>query len=107
MTARPPVLDTRDAAAVLAGMLARRPGYLPGWRPQPGEPAHALLAAVAHLTGLAIERLNRVPERDLLAFLDGCGIDLAPPQAARAAVVFTLAPDTPVDVALPEDTELA
>src|SRR4029453_10131976 len=107
MTARPPVLDGRDAAAVLAELLGRRPGYLPDWRPQPGDPAYALLAATAHLAGLTIERLNRVPVRDLLGFLSAAGIEPLPPQAARTAVVFQLAPDAPVDVALPEGTELA
>jgi predicted phage baseplate assembly protein len=107
MTARPPVLDARRAGDVLAGLLVRRPGYLPGWRPRPGEPAHALLAATAYLAGLIIERLNQVPERDLLAFLSASGIELAPPHAARTPVVFRLASDAPVDVALPEDTELA
>ena len=107
MTARPPVLDARAAADVLAGLLARRPGYLPGWRPQPGESAYALLEATAYLAGLTIERLNQVPERDLLAFLSMSGLELAPPHAARTPVVFQLAPDAPVDVALPEGTELA
>ena len=107
MTARPPVLDERDAAAVLGGLLDRRPGYLPSWRPQPGEPAHALLEAVARLAGLTIERLNQVPERDLLAFLSASGVELSPPRPASTPVVFRLAPDAPVDVALPEGTELA
>jgi predicted phage baseplate assembly protein len=107
MSGRAPTLDGRDASAVLAELLARRPGYLPEWRPQAGEPAHAVLEAVALLAGLAIDRLDQVPERDLLAFLGAAGIELLPPHAASTPVVFRLAADAPVDVGLPEGTELA
>jgi predicted phage baseplate assembly protein len=107
MTGRAPTLDGRDVSVVLAELLARRPGYLPAWRPEAGEPAYALLQAVALLAGLTVDRLDQVPERDLLAFLGAAGIELLPPHAASTPVVFRLAADAPVDVALPEGTELA
>lgn len=83
-----PLFDPRTAGQVLRELLARRPGYAPEWRPQEGGPSWALLHIYARLVQIVIERLNRAPDKNLLAFLDMLGIDAIPAQAARAPVVF-------------------
>ncbi|MER5225470.1 putative baseplate assembly protein [Streptomyces flaveus] len=95
------------AAEALAGLLRRSPGYLPGWRPEPGTPGHALLEVLARFAGLVDEGLGQIPDKYLLAFLDATGTTLLPPEPARAPLVFTLAEDAPTDVALPADSEVA
>lgn len=95
------------AARVLAELLRRNPGHLPGWRPGSGTPGHALLEVVARFAGLIDEGLAQIPDRYLLSFLDATGTTLLPPAPARAPLVFTLAEDAPTDVALPADSEVA
>ena len=48
-----------------------------------------------------VYRLNRVPEKNHLAFLDLVGITLFPPSAARADVTFWLSAPQPRTVVLP------
>src|SRR5882757_7153334 len=56
------------------------------------DPGITLIETVAHMADQIVYRLNRVPEKNHLAFLDLVGISLFPPMAARAdgddAVVF-------------------
>ena len=107
MIALPPVLDGRDEAALLAELRQKVAGYLPGWRPRPQGSGDALLTLLAHFGALVVAGLNQAPDKDFLAFLDAMGITLMPPQAARAPLVFSLAPATPVDVQLGVGTEVA
>ncbi len=51
----------------------------------------ALIEIFAGMAGQVADRLNRVPDRDLLAFLELIGIRLLPAQAARGPLTFTLA----------------
>jgi hypothetical protein len=83
-----PRLETRDAEAMARSLLARLPGYVPGWAPAPGEAGWALIQVFARYLETVGERLNQAPEKNKLAFLDLLGIDLLPAQAARAPVVF-------------------
>src|SRR5262249_23002462 len=89
-----PILDSRDAAAVLEELLARRPAYVPELRPVPGQPAHALLQIFARYMQVTIDRLNQAPDKNLLAFLDMMGISLIPAKPARAPVVFRPRPNS-------------
>ena len=96
-----PPLDERDAAAVLAALHHRLPAYLPGWQPQPGGAGHALLQIVARYAEVLHERLNAVPDKHLLAFLDLLGVSLVGATAARAPIVFAYAPPAPAILPLP------
>ena len=85
-----PVLDRRRSDDVLREVLARRPGFVPGFAPEPGRPGWALLEIAAAEVASLIERLDQAPAKRGLALLDLVGIGLVPPQAARAPVVFHL-----------------
>lgn len=102
-----PILDGRDAEAVLAEILASLPGYSSSWRPPPGSSGHALLQILSRYCELVIEALEGAVSKGELAFLDALGIDLLPPQAARAPLVFTIDPDGPLDPPLPQGTQVA
>ncbi|MCY0944355.1 putative baseplate assembly protein [Streptomyces antarcticus] len=71
------------------------------------DPGVTLIEAVAHMADQLVYRLNRVPEKSHLAFLDLLGITLFPPSAARAPVTFWLAAPQPEPVVLPAGTEVA
>ena len=100
-----PILDQRDAARVLAELLARRPAYLPDWLPAPGQAGWALLQVLSRYAEIVIDRLNQAPDRNKLAFLDMLGISLIPAQPARAPVVFEPLPNAG-DGRIPAGTRL-
>jgi Baseplate J-like protein len=96
------------AGQLLERLELRRPGYLPeAATPRPGGAGHALLALIAHYGELLDDALRLAPERQRLAFLDAMGATLLPPRPARVPLIFELAEDAPVDVLLPEDSEVA
>ena len=71
------------------------------------DPGVTLIETVAYLVDQLLYRLNRVPEKHYLAFLDLLGITLFPPSAARAEVDFHLSAPQPDTVTLPAGTEVA
>ncbi|MER5843628.1 MULTISPECIES: putative baseplate assembly protein [Streptomyces] len=71
------------------------------------DPGVTLVEAVAHMADQIVYRLNRVPEKNHLAFLDLVGITLFPPTAARTDVTFWLSAPQDEPVVLPEGTEVA
>ncbi|MCZ0978411.1 putative baseplate assembly protein [Streptomyces diastatochromogenes] len=71
------------------------------------DPGVTLVEAVAHMADQLVYRLNRVPEKNHLAFLDLLGVTLFPPAAARADVTFRLSAPQPEPVLLPAGTEVS
>jgi len=55
-----------------------------------GEIGRALTGIFAHYCGLIVDRLNRAPEKNFLAFLDLLGNSLVSPTPAQAPVTFFL-----------------
>lgn len=99
----------------LAERLARVPGLalvkVVGWLPPgPDEPPDAgavLLRLFARMAELVVARLNRVPDKSFLAFLDLIGTRLGPPQPARVPLTFHLAAGSPNDALVPAGTQVA
>jgi hypothetical protein len=99
-------IDTREVAQLVKELYGSRPGYVPEWRPSPS----GFDAALPEITGrylyTILQRLNQVPEKKKLGFLDLLGIQLIPAQAARVPIVFRLA-DNVTDARLPLGTRVA
>ena len=55
-----------------------------------GEAGRALVGVFAHYCGLIIDRVNRAPEKNFLAFLDLLGNSLIPPAPAQVPITFFL-----------------
>ena len=70
------------------------------------DPGVTLIETFAYLVDQLLYRLNRVPDKNYLAFLDLLGIQLFPPSAAGAEVDFWLSAPQPDTVALPMGTEV-
>jgi len=67
----------------------------------------ALIGIFARFAEIVIERLNRVPDKNFLAFLDLLGAARQPPQPARVPLTFSLAAGSPVDALVPQGTQVA
>ncbi|MEE1799941.1 putative baseplate assembly protein [Streptomyces sp. NPDC101062] len=71
------------------------------------DPGVTLVETVAHMADQIVYRLNRVPEKNHLAFLDLIGITLFPPSAARADVTFWLSAPQEQPLIVATGTEVA
>ncbi|TWF95510.1 putative baseplate assembly protein [Saccharopolyspora dendranthemae] len=71
------------------------------------DPGVTLIETFAQMVDQLVYRLNRVPEKNYLAFLDLLGVRLFPPAAARADVTFWLSAAQAETVLLPSGTEVA
>jgi predicted phage baseplate assembly protein len=71
------------------------------------DPGVTLIEVFAQMVDQLVYRLNRVPEKNYLAFLDLLGVRLFPPAAAGADVTFRLSAPQPETVLLPAGTEVA
>lgn len=71
------------------------------------DPGVTLIELFAWMTDQVIYRLNRVPDRNYVKFLELIGVRLFPPTAARAPITFWLAAPQPVTVRIPAGTEVA
>ncbi len=67
----------------------------------------ALINLFAHFTRLVLDRLNRAPDKNFLAFLDLIGTRIMPPQPSRVPLTFRLASGSPVDAFVPAFTPVA
>lgn len=71
------------------------------------DPGITLIEAVATMVDQLIYRLNRVPERNYLKFLELLGLEMRPASSARTRVTFWLSAPQPQAVEVRADTEVA
>ncbi|MFE0690791.1 putative baseplate assembly protein [Streptomyces xiamenensis] len=71
------------------------------------DPGVTLIEAFATMVDQLVYRLNRVPDKNYLTFLDLIGVRLYPPTAARVPVTFTLSAPQPEPVRIRAGTEVA
>ncbi len=88
MPIKPPVLDGRNQNDILHSLSELAKNYLPEWTPQENDPGMMLQRIYARLMEIALERLNKVPEKNLLAFLNISGVSLLSPTPAQVPVTF-------------------
>lgn len=93
------LLDDRNVDQIATDLLARRLGYVPNWTPKTKGADAAIAQIAARYLYAVVQRLNQSPEKNKLAFFDLLGLSLVPAQAARAPIVFQLAPDAPDSIA--------
>ncbi|HEV2860987.1 MAG TPA: putative baseplate assembly protein [Pyrinomonadaceae bacterium] len=100
-----PKIDKRTFKDLLRQSQALAPFYTPEWATgQRGEPGQALLNIYLHLQEQVLSRLNRVPDKNFVVFLDMMGLKLLPAQSAQARVSFTLATGAAEHVLVPRGT---
>jgi uncharacterized phage protein gp47/JayE len=101
-----PNLDDRGFNEILEEAIRLIPQYCPEWTNfNKADPGITLLELFSWMTESVVYRLNRVPEKNFLAFLNLMGIDLRPPQPARAVATFAVSPKTD-KVMIPRGTKV-
>lgn len=86
-----PRLDDRTFQNIVDEAKTRLRTLQPAWTDHNvSDPGVTLIELFAWMTEMLIYRLNRVPERQYIALLQLLGIELEPPQPARAQVTFQL-----------------
>src|SRR5579875_3081035 len=71
------------------------------------DPGVTLIETMAYMVDQLVYRLNRVPDKNYLAFLDLLGVTLFPPGAARAPLTFWLSAPQDHTVLIPAGSEVA
>jgi hypothetical protein len=91
-----PNLDDRSWKQIVDEAVRLIPRYCPEWtNHNASDPGITLLELYAWMTEMVIYRLNKVPEKNFLTFLDLIGVRLKPPEPAR--VVLDLTPSEGVE----------
>src|ERR1700760_2292567 len=103
-----PKLDDRTYADIVAEAMRLIPRYCPEWtNHNPSDPGITLIELTAWMTELILYRLNRVPEKTSLAFLDLIGVRLRSPQPAHTLLAFDLVDGAPDRQLVKEGTQVA
>src|SRR5256885_4909666 len=109
---RDPHAPPADAASFRENVTASLLANVDKWRPSdpkngPDQASAALIGVFARFCEIIVQRLNQVPDKNFLAFLDLLGTSLLPPQAARVPLTFTLVANSPLDAVVPAGTQAA
>ncbi|VVB91604.1 Baseplate J-like protein [uncultured archaeon] len=95
MTTTPPKIDSRDQQKLYEQVRDLALYYCPEWKDEAvigsDKNAEALMRIFARMMEIIIQRLNKIPDKNFLAFLDMVGTSLFPPRVARAPLTFTMA----------------
>jgi len=110
-----PKLDPRSADDILTRAIELAAVYTPGWAGppspsvpgDPGDPAFQLMRAFSRLMEILIERLNQVPDKNFLAFLDTVGVEASPGAPAAVPVTFLPSAKAPEGGLVPVGTQTA
>lgn len=105
----PPVVDPRDMKALIKQMEKMVPYYTPEWRfaPEDPEPGSALFLIFAEMFQEIIKRFNRLPIKNMTAFINMFGFPILPARPARAYVVFKLSMGAGEPVFISAGTQVA
>ena len=111
MTLPAPNLDDRrfqDLVDDAKRMIQRKWPEWSGWTDHNvSDPGVTLIETFAFMVDQLLYRLNRVPERHYVKFLELIGLQLQPPTAATVPVTFWLSAPQGHDVSIPEGIEVA
>jgi hypothetical protein len=114
MSLTAPPVDDRDFNDIVDQAITLAEQYCPGWKTDldkykadRDDPGMALVHLFARLMEIIITRLNRVPDRYFLAFLDFIGAKLRPPVPAKALLRFFLSEKAKVNGRVPARTQAA
>lgn len=82
--------------------------YCPEWTDHNvSDPGVALIELFAWMSELLLYRVNQVPDRMYIKFLETVGLNLRPPRPAATDVTFYLSAPQETDVLIPSGTEVA
>ncbi len=101
-------LDDRKFQDIVDQAKRLIPQYCPEWTDHNvSDPGVALIELFAWMTDMLLYRVNQVPDKMYVKFLEMIGVRLEPPQAATVPVTFYLSQAQTVPLVLPEASEVA
>ncbi|MCA9922393.1 MAG: putative baseplate assembly protein [Anaerolineales bacterium] len=108
MSLAAPILDDRRFQDLVDEAKNKIPHYTPKWTDHNvSDPGVTLIELFAWLTETTLFRLNRVPERHYVKFMEMLGMTLQPPMPAKAPVTFWLTAPQESEVTINVGTEVA
>lgn len=108
MSLTAPKLDDRHFQDLVDEAKKRIPHYTPEWTDHNvSDPGVTMIELFAWMTDILLYRLNRVPERHTIKFMEMLGITLQEPVPATAPVTFWLSAPQENPVVIPGGTEVA
>src|SRR5215470_11624824 len=108
MPLQAPNLDDRTFADIFAEAKTLIPRYAPEWTDHnDSDPGITLVQLFAWMTDLMIWRLNQVPERNYIKFLQLLGIERKPAIPARTELTFTVKRADIDSLVVPRGTQVA
>ncbi|NIM13504.1 MAG: putative baseplate assembly protein [Candidatus Aminicenantes bacterium] len=102
-----PKIEQRNFEDLLKEFKSLIPFYTPEWRPKEKSADLALVKIFIYLLSTLYRRLNRLPEKHFISFLDSIGINLLPAQPASAPITFSLSGGASQHVIIPARAQVA
>ncbi len=103
-----PTLDDRRFQDIVDEAKRLIPQLCPEWTDHNvSDPGVAMIELFAWMTEMLLYRVNQVPEKIYIKFLELIGVKLNPPRSARAPVTFYLSAPQPNEIVIPQGTEVA
>ncbi len=108
MSLQTPNLDDRKFQDIVSEARSKIPLYCPKWTDYNlSDPGITIIELFAWMVDMLLYRMNRVPEKNYIKFMDMIGIRLEPPKPAKVDVTFRLSAAQPEQVTIPQGTEIA
>ncbi|TDF97130.1 baseplate J/gp47 family protein [Paenibacillus piri] len=103
---QPPKIDSNGIQDLIARMKEMAPYYTPEWRfsPEDPDPGTALFLLFAEMFQENVKRLNRVPMKNFIAFMNLLDVILLPARPASAFLTFRLNAGMADPIMLPAGT---
>ncbi len=103
-----PRLDDRSFEDLVREARRRIPLYTPEWTDHNlSDPGITLIELFSWLIDIMLYRLNRVPERHYIKFMELIGMRLREPEPSRTEETFWLSAPQPTDITIPHGTEVS
>lgn len=106
-----PIIDNRNQQKLVKQVRDLAIQYCPEWKDiasiESDKQADALIQIFSRMMEIIIQRLNKVPDKNFLAFLDMVGVRLSPPHVAKAPLTFTMAVGAAQYGFIPKGTQAA
>lgn len=103
-----PRLDDRSFPDIVAEAIQRIPLYTPEWTDHNlSDPGMTLIELFAWMTDIILYRLNRVPDKHFIKFMELIGMKLEEPRPAQVPVTFWLSAPAEQAILIKAGTEVA
>jgi predicted phage baseplate assembly protein len=103
-----PILDDRKYQDIVSEARSLIPGYCPEWTDHNlSDPGITFIELFAWMMDTLLYRVNKVPEKSYIRFLELIGIHLTPAKPAKADITFRLSAPQSKNVTIPKGTEVA